>query len=102
MNAYMSRTRWVSAQAEGVTYPSHLSNSSLLVSLGAMAATAAAAAAASAASTAETVVYFRLGLGRARAAFRFMVVSEAFTRTCQTRKDWRRRRRQQRASQEGA
>lgn len=95
----MSRTRWVSAQAESVTYPSHLSNSSLLVSLGAIAATAAAAAAA--ASTAESVVYFRLGLGRARAAFRFMVVSEAFTRTCQTRKDCRRRR-QQRASQEGA
>lgn len=71
---------WSGAQPASVTYPSHLSNSSLLVSLGAMAATAAAA------STAGTVVYFRIGLSRARAAFRIMMVSEAFTRTCQTRK----------------
>lgn len=48
----MFRARWVSARPEGATYPSHLSNSSLLVSLGAIAVTAAVAA-----STAELVVY---------------------------------------------
>lgn len=80
-------SRWMTTQPESVAYPSHLSNRSLLVSLGAMAAATAATP-----STAELVVYIRLGPDRARAAFGFMGGERGIRAyICQTRKDWRRR-----------